>query len=81
MNIRPIEGEPKRFFVQSDSNPADEYLVDVEELDGNGQCGCVSFEKRLGPKVGKEPGPHRCKHLLAVFAKLDRIETMEKDAP
>ena len=67
MNIRPIEGEPKRFFVES-STPGEEYLVDIEELDGNGKCGCIQFEKRLEPKVGKEPGPHRCKHLLAVFA-------------
>lgn len=41
------------------------YLVDLDEYDWNGRCGCHHFEIRLLPKLRKGfRGPHlECKHI------------------
>lgn len=45
-----------------------EYRVDLEELHGNGWCGCEDFEKNRLPKLkaGERVSDEtRCKHLVA----------------
>lgn len=69
--IQPIPGEHNRFHVPSSSSP-DPYLVDLDEFDGNGFCGCLHFENRMLPKLAeaqerrtKVDQPLRCKHIIA----------------
>lgn len=67
--VTPINGEPTRFFVASDSR-AEPHLVDLSEFDLTGACGCEQFQFRLQPKL--ESGErdrsggdkHRCKHII-----------------
>ena len=63
--VEPIPGEPFRFHVQSRSRPGLKFLVDLEELDQNGICGCERFEFFMRPKLDKgERGQHlRCWHI------------------
>jgi hypothetical protein len=48
IGVLEIEGEPLRFHVASRSGH-DPYLVDLEEYDFNGKCGCQDFEFRREP--------------------------------
>jgi hypothetical protein len=73
MTIRNVEGELGRYLVQSESNPDQEYLVDVTENPvGNrcaGKCSCQDFSIRRQPKViiAVEVTPEIfCKHCEAV---------------
>mgnify|MGYP001615675967 CR=1 FL=1 len=65
MTVTPIEGEPFRFHVQSDSEDI-HYLVDLEEHDGNGWCGCAQFQFRCTPALASGH-KSRCKHILAAM--------------
>ena len=43
------------------------YLVDLAEFDGNGWCGCESFQYRHQSQLERSTATvRRCKHLLAV---------------
>lgn len=66
MKVDPLDGEWFRFHVHSESGK-DVYLVDLEELDWNGQCSCPHFTCRLHPKLNVDgKSTHtRCKHILA----------------
>ena len=64
--VMPVEGEHLRFYVRSRTEPGQRYLVDLQEHDFNGQCGCEDFLYRCGPKLkGKfTPGDvTRCWHI------------------
>ena len=64
--VRPIEGELLRFHVLRDEESDEGYLVDLQALDGNGECGCPHFQFRLKPQlasVGKYGLTARCKHI------------------
>lgn len=69
-NVRRIDGEPNRFFVKSGDPKNDtEYLVDMDEHGGNGQCGCSSFSYRcVSVLAGNTKGDPQCKHIHAVKA-------------
>jgi hypothetical protein len=53
--ITEIEREPLRFLVASRTNPNHRHLVDLEEHNYNGFCGCATFQYRMAPLI-KEPG-------------------------
>ena len=69
--IEPVIGEPTRFYVPA--SQGDPYLVDLEEFDGVGWCGCPDFDLRRRPKIeqaieaGRKPPVLRCKHIEAVL--------------
>lgn len=58
MIVQPIPGEPFRFHVRSESRGFD-LLVDVEENNWSGWCGCEDYAFR------KASGKGTCKHLRA----------------
>lgn len=58
--VRPIPGEPARWFVGSASRPDVTHIVDTDWEGGYG-CSCEHFQVR-----GIE-----CNHILAVRAKLE----------
>lgn len=67
MTVTPIEGEIFRFYVSSESEPGKVYLVDLQENDFSGKCGCPHFTCRLqvlfdGGTRGKAVA---CKHIIA----------------
>jgi hypothetical protein len=51
--VEEIPGEPLRFLVHSRTAELKQYLVDLEEFDFNGQCGCDNFEYRFQPMLKK----------------------------
>lgn len=63
--VIPIEGEPARFFVGSESGEPD-YLVDIDEFNGFGQCDCLHFQCKIAPKLDKHDPAKPCKHIVAV---------------
>lgn len=72
MTIRNVEGELGRYLVQSESQPDQEYLVDLlEHPIGNrcaGRCSCRDWETRRQPRltVAEEVTPETfCKHIEA----------------
>lgn len=77
MNVWPIEGEPRRFHVESDELGREPFLVDLDEYNGNGWCGCEDFEFRRQPLLerGAEPGTERCKHIECAL----RYQTKRKN--
>jgi len=71
-HVRPVAGEPLRYWVRSRSNPGQEYLVDLEECGFNGACGCPQFQIRLMKQLRndrheiknpKERPRRRCWHI------------------
>jgi len=74
MKIDPIAGEYARFFVTSETSPnsVEPYLVDLEEMDCNGQCDCPDFKCHHAPKVGKDGDWHTCKHIDACLIVVGR---------
>lgn len=77
-------GERSRWLVPSASQPAYPVLVDMDEYDGVGFCGCEDFQFRHQPllergaaQVGALSGRKdlfRCKHLKAVVKETARLE-------
>lgn len=70
-SVEPIVGEPYRYWVES-SVEGEPYLVDLIELDGNGECTCGDFtcvkQKQLRLNDGNiinhgYPNATRCKHI------------------
>lgn len=65
--VEPIAGELLRFHVRSRSNCKQLYLVDLEALRLNGQCGCMHFETRCRPLLRAQRGLSsrgtRCWHI------------------
>lgn len=61
--------EALRFHVESrGKKTAEVYLVDLQEFDGNGQCGCENFQFRLNPKLDRGDlisADTRCHHIKA----------------
>lgn len=77
MTVHQIDGEPYRFFVDSDRPVADRYLCDLEEYDGNGWCSCKNFEMKHQPKLvrgdrAQKEEDLKCKHLIRahIFASI-----------
>jgi hypothetical protein len=68
-SVRPIPGEPTRFYVRSKSHPDREpYLVDVAAHNGAGQCACIRWDTVCWPLIRdtKNLAPSkRCRHLKA----------------
>lgn len=65
MNIKQSNGLTS-FLVQSDSNPATWYTVDLLAYWTNGQCDCPDFRCRMEPhlRLGKPERPEWiCKHI------------------
>lgn len=75
--VEPIAGEHLRFRVRSRTKSAMSYLVDLQALDFNGQCGCDDFQYRRRPLLRKLPGARdttRCVHIrMAREWLLDRL--------
>lgn len=73
LEVHPYDG-PFRCLVSSERNPNRVYLVDLEEYDGVGFCGCTDFATRKQPELEKLTGLERwrtrkrwyCKHIKAV---------------
>lgn len=65
--VESIAGELLRFHVQSRSDGKTQYLVDLEALGMNGQCGCMHFETRCKPLLRAQRGLSsrgtRCWHI------------------
>ncbi len=49
--------EAFRFLVSSKTNSQREYLVDLEEWNGNGECSCPHFQFRIKPRLAKGEQP------------------------
>ena len=66
-NVRQIIGEPNRFLVDSDEVGVRPYLVDLEAMGGNGECGCplFGFNRKKVEESLKEGVMIRCKHIEA----------------
>lgn len=58
MKVSNISGEPFRFFVHSTTRDID-FLVDLEENEWKGACGCEDFQFRFATRQGP------CKHIRA----------------
>ena len=56
MIITPVDHEPSRFWVESQSTPGVTHLVDVD-YDGKPACSCHDFQCR----------EKECKHIRAVL--------------
>lgn len=70
MKVVPILGEPLRFRVQSEANPRQFYLVELEANRLAGQCECHHWRMRIGPLIHHDYQTRikrRCKHLNAAF--------------
>ena len=89
LGVRPVGGEALVYWVQSSSNPEQEYRVDLKMYCGNGWCGCPDFEIRKQPKLEARSYPSvslECKHIARArrywgFVRLNaEIELMEDDA-
>lgn len=55
-----------RFHVQSRTTPSHSYLVDIESMDWNGECGCLAFLacRRRWKAADKESSARtRCWHI------------------
>lgn len=66
LSVTEIAGEFFRFHCGSRSSPGKEYLVDLEENDWAGRCGCIHFEMKCQPKLNKGHAPCdglRCSHI------------------
>lgn len=64
--VKPIQGEPLRFMVDSRRPSVPAYLVDLEEHGFNGACHCEHFRFRLEPLLlrGSAASPAlRCWHI------------------
>jgi hypothetical protein len=56
--------EAQRFYVQSGTRSL---LVDLEEWEGRGECGCEHFHYKVSPEYKNgNPADLSCKHILAV---------------
>lgn len=70
MTITPINGEPFRFLVSSDTEGEDPYLVDLTSYRGNGRCACPHFKYRLQRNAevrmddAEVTDEFRCKHIM-----------------
>lgn len=67
-HVEDIEGEPLRFHVGSKSRVEIKHLVDLEELNGRGRCGCEHFSIRLDKE----------KHLTCDHVKAAQIHLAKK---
>ena len=62
--IEPITGEPLRFHVQSRTVENLKHLVDLEEYNFNGFCGCQDFDFRKRMIAERRNGERaRCWHI------------------
>lgn len=88
MKITPYD-QLTRYMVQSDVNPDNEYLVDLDQYGGVGWCDCPHFKYRLEPQLctpegraasKKRPMDFRCKHLMEARKQLgeDLVNTLTK---
>ena len=67
VSVMHCDGAWFRFHVTSQENPDNSYLVDLEENDFTGKCGCRHFECRLQPRInaGEKGRMVQCKHIIA----------------
>lgn len=63
MRVEPYERG--RFFVQSESHPEDEYLVDLLDRGRRGSCTCRDYDIRIQAAIdrGDVPSKDTCKHI------------------
>lgn len=74
-----------RFFVQSETDPEVENLVDLTALNLNGECSCEDFRMVKMPNLKKGSGSTQCKHLMAAreffaYSALAMIKKEEDEA-
>jgi len=67
MWLRRISGEARRFYISLGGPGTTEYLVDLDEFNGNGWCSCKAFEFHHQAAMQDKTGISRCKHLIAIF--------------
>lgn len=70
-------GAPFRYWVISEEDPRNRYLVDLTARDGHGACQCIHFEtvcdpnlREIGDRVSyrrKDPWVTECKHIAAAL--------------
>lgn len=53
IRVQAIQGESFRYHVESWEDPKHPHLVDLLELDGNGQCCCWDFRKACSDNIKK----------------------------
>jgi len=58
-------GEHMRFRVSSETHGDTEYLVDLLEHGGQGECTCPDWQCRCWPII-RDGGQARCKHISKV---------------
>lgn len=67
-SVKAIEGELLRFYVKSRTAAGVSYLVDLQSLKCNGECGCDQFNFRCRPELNRRKVPSdrsRCWHIHA----------------
>jgi len=55
LKVWEVEGEPLRYWVQSDNPLEDPYLVDLGLHRGNGECSCQDFVIRKRINIPEKP--------------------------
>lgn len=72
--LRNIPGEMTRFYVESRRKGILPHLVDLQEYNGNGACGCEHFQIRIKPLIERgQTAPHwnpdalRCHHIRVAY--------------
>lgn len=66
LDVEEIQGEPFRFYVISRSQIEHKHLVDLEDYNFNGGCGCDGFKFRCEPELSRGANPSdrfRCWHI------------------
>lgn len=73
------QGDIRSFLIQSESDPATYYAVDLMAYDGEGQCTCDDYMTRVEPsrKAGVKPVHRNCKHIRAAFEHVGREFMMQ----
>ena len=79
--VREIVGEQYRFFVPSDRLGVDDYLIDLEAHNGDGQCDCPRWQIkcRTARRDGEtDPKLIECKHIARAREHWARKELREQ---
>lgn len=61
LNVRPVNGEHLRYYVDSETKEDETHIVDLE---GRGKCDCGHFLYRVWPAWRRNEDYAPCKHLV-----------------